>query len=344
MDSEPSGLPLMLRRLRKLSLRLNWFARTTKLLEANTERLEQLERQIEQFQRETGLLLSQLSLPPSSVWKDRLQSVEAGPQQDVFTHSTHCRQDSFEQGYFAYWAQRLGVLHCYHRKVWEFVFICQALWERGAIRPAARGLGFGVGQEPLAALFAAEDCQIVATDLPAEGAFRAGWSSTNQHAAGLEALRKPLICDDDRFTRNVEFRFADMNQPPTDLTAFDFCWSACAFEHLGSIENGLRFIERIVDCLKPGGWAVHTTEFNLSSNDQTVDHAATVLFRRKDMEALAARLAAKGHIVAPFDFEPGLAPLDQYIDVAPYRLEPHLKIALEGYATTSFGLIVQRGG
>jgi hypothetical protein len=43
-------------------------------------------------------------------------------------------------------------------------------------------------------------------------------------------------------------------------------------------------------------------------------------------------------------FDPGLAPLDRYIDVAPYRSEPHLKLALDGYAATSIGLIVQRGG
>ncbi len=343
MDTEPAGAALMLRRLRKIYRRVNWFSRTTTSLKANAEHLDRLERQIELLQRETRLLLGQLSLPPTGAWMGRLQSDDGAPASGVFPYSTHCRQDCFEQAYFAYWTRRLKEHLCYHRKLWEFVFICQALWERGAIRRGARGLGFGVGREPLAALFAAEDCQVVATDLPVEDAIAAGWSLTNQHAVGLEALRKPSICDDEAFNRNVEFRFADMNQVPTDLTEFDFCWSACAFEHLGSIEQGLQFIERIVDCLKPGGWAVHTTEFNLSSNDQTLDHASTVLFRRGDMEALAARLTAKGHQVAPFDFQPGLAPLDRYIDVAPYRSEPHLRMAIGGYATTSFGFIVQRG-
>jgi len=69
----------------------------------------------------------------------------------------------------------------------------------------------------------------------------------------------------------------------------------------------------------------------------------TVLFRRRDMEVLAERLSARGHLVAPFDFDPGLAPLDRYIDVPPYRSEPHLKLAIEGFATTSIGFIVQCG-
>jgi hypothetical protein len=60
------------------------------------------------------------------------------------------------------------------------------------------------------------------------------------------------------------------------------------------------------------------------------------------MLRLAERLAAKGHRVAPFDFNSGVQPLDRYIDVAPYRPEPHLKLALEGFASTSFGIIVQR--
>ena len=68
-----------------------------------------------------------------------------------------------------------------------------------------------------------------------------------------------------------------------------------------------------------------------------------MLFRRQDFERLAERLTAQGHIVAPFDFDPGLAPLDRYIDVPPYRVAPHLKLALEGYAATSFGLIIQKG-
>jgi hypothetical protein len=62
------------------------------------------------------------------------------------------------------------------------------------------------------------------------------------------------------------------------------------------------------------------------------------------MEELAERLTARGHKVALFDFNPGEKPLDRYIDVAPYRSEPHLKLALAGYATTSIGIIVQKGG
>jgi hypothetical protein len=231
----------------------------------------------------------------------------------------------------------------YHRKKWEYVFICQALWERGAIRPGARGLGFGVGHEPLAALFAAEDCEIVATDVASEAATQLGWSKTHQHAASLETIRFENLCPRSKFDSNVSFQVCDMNAIPPDLGGFDFCWSSCAFEHLGSIKHGLKFVENAMACLKPGGWALHTTEFNLSSDNATLDNVGTVLFRRRDMLELAERLTAAGHRVAPFDFDAGLAPLDRYIDVAPWRPEPHLRLAIEGFAITSIGIIVQRG-
>jgi 2-polyprenyl-3-methyl-5-hydroxy-6-metoxy-1,4-benzoquinol methylase len=311
---------------------------------ANGHRLNHLSWQVDVLSREMKLLMGQLSLPPTELWTGRPAWTEGAPAAIAFPNSTLCRQDSFETAYFPYWTRRVGATLCYHRKLWEHVFICQALWERGAIRPGARGLGFGVGRETMAAFFASEDCRIVATDVEAEAAVRDGWSQTAQHAASLDALRYDDICEPGAFERNVTFRTCDMNDVPGDLTDFDFCWSACALEHLGSIEHGLRFIERSVECLRPGGWAVHTTEFNVSSNDHTVSEGGTVLFRRRDMEALAGRLAAKGHHVAPFDFNPGLAPLDRYIDVPPYRAEPHLKLAIQGYGTTSLGLIVQRGG
>jgi hypothetical protein len=294
-------------------------------------------------QRETRLLLGQLSLPPGAAWRDRLQPGGA-PGEKIFSESVLCRQESFEAPYFPYWTAKVGHGLHYHRKLWEFVFICQALFERGLLREGARGLGFGVGEEPLSAYFASQGCRITGTDMAPEAAADSGWVSTAQHAAGKEALRRPAICPDPVFDANVEFRFCDMNHVPDDLTGYDFCWSACALEHLGSIDNGLAFIERSLDCLKPGGFAIHTTEFNLSSNDETVDNDSTVLFRKRDLEALYGRLSRAGHTVAPLNFDPGDGEVDRYIDVAPYRNDPHLKLALQGYAITSIGLIVRKAG
>jgi 2-polyprenyl-3-methyl-5-hydroxy-6-metoxy-1,4-benzoquinol methylase len=325
-------------------LRNRWRRSSAVLEEArqNGHRLNHLSWQVDQLARENRLLMGYLSLPPNALWRGKPEWTEGGPGAVAFPNSTLCRQESFEQPYFSHWTRRLAIGLSYHRKVWEHVFICQALWERGAIRPGARGLGFGVGREPLTAYFASEDCDVVATDVGSQAAVELGWSDTAQHAASTENLWWPGICPRAQFDNHVAFQICDMNDVPDDLTDFDFCWSACALEHLGSIEHGLAFIQRSLDCLKPGGWAVHTTEFNVSSNAVTIAEGGTVLFRQSDLETLARRLTAEGHTVAPFDFNPGLEPLDRYIDVPPFRSEPHLKLVLEGYAATSIGLIVQK--
>ncbi|HZI52320.1 MAG TPA: hypothetical protein VFD56_01350, partial [Chitinophagaceae bacterium] len=49
------------------------------------------------------------------------------------------------------------------------------------------------------------------------------------------------LCDEDLFRKSVVYRAVDMNKIPGDLVDFDFNWSSCSFEHLGSIEKGMRF-------------------------------------------------------------------------------------------------------
>jgi len=67
------------------------------------------------------------------------------------------------------------------------------------------------------------------------------------------------ICPANIFKKNVEYRSVDMNDIPSDLKNYDFTWSACAFEHLGSIDSGLEFVCNQMKTLKNGGWAIHTS-------------------------------------------------------------------------------------
>jgi 2-polyprenyl-3-methyl-5-hydroxy-6-metoxy-1,4-benzoquinol methylase len=67
------------------------------------------------------------------------------------------------------------------------------------------------------------------------------------------------------FKARVSYRTLDMNFIPDDLHGkFDFVWSTCSVEHVGSILLGQRFIINTLNLLKPGGIAIHTVEFNLS--------------------------------------------------------------------------------
>src|SRR4249919_2372505 len=73
-----------------------------------------------------------------------------------------CREAHYRLPLFRWWCDRLHEQPRYHRKLWEWVYICQTLHERGKLAPGLRGVGFGVGKEPLAALFASRGVDIVA--------------------------------------------------------------------------------------------------------------------------------------------------------------------------------------
>jgi SAM-dependent methyltransferase len=228
-----------------------------------------------------------------------------------------------------------------HRKMWEWLFICAALDERGMLRPGRSGIGFGVGTEPLVALFASRGCRVLATDLDPERARARGWTGPgDQYAGDVAGLNKAGLCDAEAFASRVSFRHVDMNDLPDDLGAFDFSWSSCAFEHLGTLERGLAFVENQMRFVRPGGVAVHTTEFNLSSDDATVADGPTVLYRRRDLLALVARLRRAGHRVT-LDLTEGDRPADLHVDSPPFT-ETHLRTRLADYDVTSVALVVDK--
>ena len=250
-----------------------------------------------------------------------------------------CRSDAF---YYGCQQTRLPQEPIFHRKLWEYAYILQCLSEAGMMSPGRRGLGFGVGQEPLVAIMAARGCSVVATNLDSEEASKQGWARIGQYAATLEALNDRGICPSDRFSALVKYRIAGMNKIDPDLVGFDFVYSSCAFEHVGSIEQGLQFVKNSLKCLCPGSIAVHihTTEFNVFSNDATIDHQQTVLFRRQDIDRLAAELRSQGHEIV-LNYNTGSGPFDRHIDVPPWS-GIHLKLQLEQYVTTSLGLLIQK--
>ena len=259
--------------------------------------------------------------------------------------STLCQQAHFGLDQYRYWAAALKERPTFQRKQWEFVFIAQALHERGLIAPGKRGLVFGAGTEQLPAVFASFGVEVLASDQAAESAVGGGWSASGQHTYDITALNTRAICTDRMFRELVSFEAVDMNDIPPALDgAFDFCWSACALEHLGSIEHGLRFIERSLATLRPGGVAVHTTEYNLSSDTDTIDSQHLCLFRRQDIDRVVDRLTAAGHRVAPIDWELGTGYAETTIDLPPFvRGEPHLRLRAGSFDTTSIGLIITRG-
>ncbi len=229
-----------------------------------------------------------------------------------------------------------------NRKQWEFVYILQVLSQQGCLNEGKRGLGFGCGQEPIPAILAKHGCDVLASDLDFEQAENQGWVHTQQHAVNLDSLNPFHICDPKLFKERISFRVVNMNDIPTDLNGFDFLWSSCALEHLGSIEHGLNFIKNSMHCLKPGGIAVHTTEYNLSSDTDTIDEKTLCLFRKQDILRLEKELTELGYQVFAFNFNSGETPMDKHIDLPPYKPSPHIKLQLSKYTITSIGIIVKK--
>jgi len=264
-----------------------------------------------------------------------------------------CRQEDIESHWLRHWCGQIGFVPMYHRKVWEDCYALQALHERGMLAPGRRGLGFAVGAEWLPSFMARRGVEVVATDLDAQDLRSRAWIAVDQHGGRVETIYKPGLIDIDTFNERVSLRAVDMNAIPEDLhQGFDFVWSVCSLEHCGSIEQGLRFVESAMRCLRPGGVAVHTTEFNMNPEGPTIEAGATVLFQRRHIEALSARLAAAGHRMLPMDFGTGEGLLDQFVDLPPYPNAtwplaipeaPHLRLSIQGLVATSVGFIVEKG-
>lgn len=260
---------------------------------------------------------------------------------DQALSSRACRQADFGREHVE-WIRQLDESFGIFRKQWEYTAICRALETAGMLQPGRRGLGFGVGREPLVAAFAARGVEIVATDLPKDDVRSVSWVETGQHALSFTGLAHPNVCADDVLEQRVTFRSVDMTNIPPDLAGFDFVWSACAFEHLGSIESGLSFVEQSMTCLRPGGLAVHTTEFNIDSDDATVEEGDTVAFRTRDLTELERRLAGRGHTMAPFTVGERLGVLDDLVDVPPYQYRS-LLVRLGAFRVTSAIVVVAAG-
>src|SRR5262245_35204953 len=52
-------------------------------------------------------------------------------------------QQDLESDWAAYWASELKIPIIFHRKIWEMVYVLQALWENKCLEKGCRGLGFG---------------------------------------------------------------------------------------------------------------------------------------------------------------------------------------------------------
>jgi 2-polyprenyl-3-methyl-5-hydroxy-6-metoxy-1,4-benzoquinol methylase len=254
-------------------------------------------------------------------------------------------ENQFHEPVYQDWCGEIRERPRFHRKQWEFVYTLQALRRHNLLRSGVRGLGFGVGSEPLPAVMAKYGCSVVATEINIERAHEKGWVKGRDVESELNSLNDRGICDEEAFRKLVTYRDVDMNDIPGDLKGFDFVWSCCSLEHVGTMERAVDFIFNSLECLKAGGVAVHTTEYNIHRFLPTVTKGSTIFFKQKHIERLAQRLVAAGHHIV-LNLHTGNGRLDRHFDFPPYSEEQHLKLVVSKQAklfvATSLGLLIRK--
>lgn len=257
----------------------------------------------------------------------------------------------FDTRWYTHWAellkqegpdQQLDGFMPRSNKFWQNAALCQALSERGMLKSGRHGMGFGVGNERLPALFARYGISVTATDQDHRTKKAKHWSK-GELATGLQSLNKYGITSDSSMKELVDYRPMDMNIIPDEHAGrYDFIWSNCALGHLGSLQKGLDFIENSLSCLKPGGVAVHTTELNILSDNDTVESGDTVVFRQSDIAKLYTKLTAKGYQCMPLTFTLGRTKSDMSISMFPQFGNDSSKIQVHGQLATQVILIIQK--
>lgn len=214
------------------------------------------------------------------------------------------------------------------------------------LEPGKKALVFAAGQEKIVPYIASLGVNILATDMDYDGALEKGWVHTGHHSGtagkNLESLYNagPEFISEPDFYERVSFEFVDMNHLPHHLrNKFDFVWSTCSLEHVGSITLGQRFASNSMDLLKPGGVAVHTTEFTLTSNTDTILRGPTALWRRQDVEVLRQDLFLLGYKIDDVCWHSGSHVVDNTVDLPPYKQYDHIKLDIAGHACTSVGWV-----
>ena len=213
-------------------------------MEYLSSRISQLELAADSSSSSTIFRVSQLQHPgltPGSASSNRLFA------------SSLCRiEDFIHPDYHALCINELKETPRLHRKQWEWALILHVLADRGKLTPQSRGLGFGVGTEPLSSVFAHHGCTILGTDAPAN-VIDTQWISTRQHSNSLEGMHYSNIISFSLFKMRCMFMELDMNNHHEIPNGYDFHWSSCVVEHLGNIAKAQEFILQSARRLARGG-------------------------------------------------------------------------------------------
>jgi hypothetical protein len=247
-----------------------------------------------------------------------------------------CTASQFDEPAFAEVMTAMGLTRRMHRRLWQHVYVVSVFATLGCIGKGRSAIGLGVTRDRIAALLASRGVEVMAMGRPG--------AVTPEEARGGYHLFFPEVVRIEDFDLLVHFAEADLTDPELDLGGpYDMCWSCATAQHMGGMDKVLGLVEGSLNLLKPGGVAVHTMDFNVGSDADTVETKELTIPRRRDIEALVARLVRAGHEVLPLNLYPGHDVADGLVDMPPYGL-PHLKLQVGDHVVTSVGIAVRRGG
>jgi len=224
--------------------------------------------------------------------------------------------DFFSPEYIAV-VKELKAVPALHRKQWEFAMIYLALKKQGMLDAGKTGLSMGSGKEVILYAIASKVKHLTATDLYSSGSQWDGAKAADPD----EYIRmdKPIPVDDSKLSA----LHMDMRSLAFEDTTFDFAYSACAFEHIGTDTDFLRHLDEVYRVLKDGGTYVMTTEFTFAS--KTVPIKNNYLFSAEHLGRLLAdsRFTPEQHFDARITEQSANFPLPGRVDDLSYLGDHH---------------------
>ena len=245
---------------------------------------------------------------------------------------------------FFYWMKYLREKPKLHNKQFQFYAIMDRAFSivKDSETKFPTAIGFGVGKEPIPSALVALGYKVIATDY-LDGEIAEAWRSTGEQSETFLDLNQRKIVPDAKFLSSCTFRNMDMNAIPSDLHAsFDFVWSSCALGHIGSYEKGLAFILNSLKLLKPGGWAVHTTELDRSNLTEKFESPNLSFYKFSDLEAVLEEAERQGFVALQIEKRPWDGRSEKYVVSEPWKKKPHLRIEIFGREINSVVIQIQR--
>ncbi len=180
-------------------------------------------------------------------------------QENDYNWQKICAAEDFNQTDFQ--SVLKNVFHkpaTYHRKQWEFVVIYLNLLMNKKINKNMTGASFGAGREPLIYLIGSEVKDFTATDLYV---YNTGWQTAKikeqQSCRDFVMEKSPKNLD----VSNIKVEEMDMRDLNFSDESLDFCYSSCAFEHIGHEADFIKHLEEVKRVLNEDGVYVMTTEY-----------------------------------------------------------------------------------